>query len=188
MFLCKELLLSCIVMMHISFMASKPAKLGRLQANEVLKRSLPNLRQAESDYITYILNGVAPLEYKQKSLRPMKGITLPVGNTTEEIQASACAISDYLDNHLPAITRNLTLRHQDIIENTDAFHHQFKGLFSCEQLGSHENTNCHRNGSITNNYDMKPIGLQIIYSVRKWVESYLLTHTHVRAHTRATVH
>ncbi|KAM7391957.1 hypothetical protein PAMP_022603 [Pampus punctatissimus] len=134
--------------MHISFMASYPTKL------KILKLSLPNIQQAEKDYIRYIFNGAAPLVYKEKRLQPMKGITLPVGNTIEEIQASTCAISDYLDNHLPAIMRNLTLRHQDIIENTDTFYHQFKAL---KQLGSHQNTNCHRDVLITNNYNMKPL-------------------------------
>lgn len=95
------------------------------------------------------------------SLMPLEGIAPPVGNTTEENQASICAIDSYL-TQLPPIIRDLTNHHQNLIKNIEVFHHQFKGAY--------EPKKCHINVTTSDDYKNKVLGLQIIHFTRQWVE------------------
>lgn len=122
-----------------------------------------------------MFHGDAPMKYKSNSLQPLEGITFPVGNATEEIRASVCAISDYLDNHLLMIIRELIQEHGHLINQIRAFHIQFKAAVEPRRRDPDEQKRCHRNVTMSHTYAKKVFGIQIIYFARKWVEGFTNT-------------
>ncbi|KAG7489842.1 hypothetical protein JOB18_021699 [Solea senegalensis] len=159
--------------MHFSSMASRPLELGKLQENmEAIKISFCNLLKAEQDYVTLIFHEDSPTE---DQLKPLEGITLPVGDTAGEIMASVCTITNYLDDHLPKIIRHLTVHHQSLVNNVRAFSIQFKMAFEPTACDQHDVLKCHRHVTAQDTYQMKVIGLRMIYYTRKWVEGLLNT-------------
>lgn len=107
-------------------------------------------------------------------LKPLEGITWPAGNTTEEIQTSICAITDYLDNHMPIIIIRTLMKehHKTLIRNINAFNTQFKAVVSTGQKNSGILKPCHRNVTMSHDYVMKETGLRILYFSRQWVEHF----------------
>ncbi|CAJ1068177.1 uncharacterized protein LOC117252620 [Xyrichtys novacula] len=88
----KELLLSCIVLLNISFIASRPIQVESLR--EDMKRVGPiycNLLKAEKDYISCMF-GSNPPNYKSNN-SVLQGITFPVRDNIEELLDSMCAIN-----------------------------------------------------------------------------------------------
>lgn len=120
-----------------------------------------------------------PLEYNSNSLQPIDGITLNVGNTTEEIQASVCAISDYLNVHLKAIVNSLTQHQNHIIRNISMFHSVLEGVVNPLLDGPKNTTSipkCSpRKLPTLYDYEKKETGLKIIYFTKKWVKSFIHT-------------
>lgn len=106
------------------------------------------------------------------NLRPVEGITLPVGNTTNEIQASVCAINDYLENHLPHIVKNLYANYSKITRNLQIFRNQLKGV--AREHFKVDNS-CKREVPAQDGYSMKGYGFRIIHFTKKWTESFLRT-------------
>lgn len=117
-----------------------------------------------------MFNGHLPRGYQLKS---PEGITWPAGNTTEEIQTSICAITDYLGNHMPAIIRNLMKEHHEtLIRNINAFNTQFKAVASIGQNNNGILKPCHRNVTTSHDYTMKKTGLKILYFSKQWVQHF----------------
>lgn len=105
------------------------------------------------------------MAYTSKTLEPLNGITLPVGNTTEEIQDSICSIIDYLDRHLPIIIKNVIQTDPGILKNTTAFSREFKATF--DQSGCQN-----KSSNLTSVYAMKETGLRIIHFAIQWMKSF----------------
>ncbi|CAB1456477.1 unnamed protein product [Pleuronectes platessa] len=161
----KELLLSCVFMMHVSFVVMQPLDKQSLCKSLVLP--LENLRMAKQDYVELIFSRDPPRRYKLGTWNLSEGITF--GNKTEEIQASVCAIMDYLGNHLPNITRSLTKQFDPIIANTNWFLHHFKAAVECTV----NVTGCERREIETSNlYARKKTCLRILYSSERWVKNF----------------
>lgn len=100
----------------------------------------------------------------------LEGITF--GDTKEEINASICAISDYL-KQLKTIVGNLTDQPKEILPHTDKFLRQFDYCVNhpkISKIGIPKQ--CHRNVTTSDHYTMKEIGFQIINSTKSWVESF----------------
>ncbi|TNN54565.1 hypothetical protein EYF80_035195 [Liparis tanakae] len=110
------------------------------------------------------------------TLAPIEGITLK--NTTEEgLQASICAIIDYLDKHLPKIL-SLFRNNKLILKNTTVFLFHFNNAVersSSETNKTCSSIRCHRPVTVQDHYTMKVKGLQIITSTRQWVETFTET-------------
>ncbi|KAL7392445.1 hypothetical protein ABVT39_024784 [Epinephelus coioides] len=104
----------------------------------------------------------------------LEGITF--GNSTEEVQTSACAISDYLNKHLPAIIKSLTENYEDILKNTTTFLDGFNTVVK-QSSDQNEPKQCHRNVTAADDYNKKRIGFQIIHLTRRWVEIFTGTNT-----------
>lgn len=117
--------------------------------------------------INLTFNGTPP-----RGLEPLEGITLPVGNDRMKIQASVCAINDYLQNHIVQILCNLTQQCQGLVRDIRAFSTQFSVVFQTTAT-----LQCHRQITAGHNYELKEIGLQIINFTRQWVESFTNTTT-----------
>lgn len=117
-----------------------------------------------------MFNGHSPKGYQ---LEPLEGITWTAGNTTEEIETSVCAITDYLGNHIPTIISTLAQEHhKDLIKQITAFNTQFTAAVSRSQNNTGVPKWCHRNVTTSNDYMKKRTGLRILYFSRKWVEHF----------------
>ncbi|KAM9821393.1 uncharacterized protein ACBT44_007013 [Syngnathus typhle] len=150
---------------------------GNLRAAEL---ALCNLAMAERDYVEHIFNGNPPLKYRRKSLEPIPGITIPVGNSSAEVRDAVCSISDYLERHLPPIVGNLTQQHREqLLGNARVFHNQFKAAveLTARQQGPGADgdgvtAECRRPIVSWHGYALKKHGLRIIYYTRTWVEAF----------------
>lgn len=114
---------------------------------------------------------------ESKHLEALEGITWPAGNTTEEL-LTICAITDYLENHMPTIISDLTEKHlNDLITNIIAFKNQFKAVVNV--ISRLQNPSipkqCHRNATTSNDFSKKETGLRIIHFSIKWVEHFTNT-------------
>lgn len=118
-----------------------------------------------------MFDGDAPEANQLEHLQSPDGITWPMGNTAEEIQTSICAITDYLDNHMPAIISSLTTdaHYKNLMENITTFSNQFKNVAIQNTDATRE---CHRNITASNDYEKKETGLRIILFARKWVDNF----------------
>eukprot|EP00064_Thunnus_orientalis_P013390 superscaffoldBa00002172_g13429 len=113
----------------------------------------------------------------KNQLKPITGITLPVRNNAKEIQASVCAISDYLGNHLPAIIKSLKKEPKDgIIENANRFNTNFIAAVRQTNISQHTQP-CSTSLTISDDYRKKIMGLRIINSSRRWVEGFMHTNS-----------
>ncbi|KAF3695757.1 hypothetical protein EXN66_Car011433 [Channa argus] len=173
----KDILLSCVVMMHVSFVVSEPAN----NLSECMKKfeaPLKNLRHAEKEYVRYMFQTYPAHYYKNNGCSSLEGITFPKENNTEEALAFMVNISNCIDI-LPAIIKNLTINGKlpvnDMISNITTFHKQFQGVLL--HFGQNATAKeCNVNDK--NDYVKKQIGLKIICNTRRWVEKYTSPNIH----------
>ncbi|CAK6966469.1 hypothetical protein F2P81_013967 [Scomber scombrus] len=126
--------------------------------------------------VEHIFNSQPPVKYSSGSLQPIEGINVTMKcDDAEDIQASFCSISDYLNNHLPDIVKSLALNHnEEIIKNTNVFYQHFNAVL--RRMVMSQQTRCyHRNVTTSDDYERKVIGLKILYFTRRWVKSFLGT-------------
>ena len=104
---------------------------------------------------------------------PLRGVHLPVGNDSEEVRASACAVQVYLRDHLPAIIREFFRGAQ-----RRALIGQLKEV--ANQLSEIPEVGVPRNGSRCQldyqtpptTYQRKTLGLRILHNVHLWLKSF----------------
>ncbi|CAL8334446.1 unnamed protein product [Arctogadus glacialis] len=103
-----------------------------------------------------------------KVSEPLRGISLPVGNDTEEIHASACAVRAYLGDHLPQIIKEFFKPSQclALIERVKEIANQ---LSEIPEIGVPQHTNrcqCHLDYKEPKaKYQRKTMGLRILHNV-----------------------
>ncbi|XP_077379168.1 uncharacterized protein LOC144019778 [Festucalex cinctus] len=179
--------LSCVVMTATCTGDAVTTLRGNLRAAE---KALCNLAVAEIDYVQYIFNGNPPPKYRHRSLDPIRGLTIPAGNSSSEVRAAVSAIGDHLERHLPPIVGYLTQqqRHREqLLGNISVFYQQFKDAVTLMALQQREadgeptqtpsttrttTTEYRRPLVSSHGYQLKKDGLRIIYYIRKWVEDF----------------
>ncbi|XP_078809161.1 uncharacterized protein LOC144994590 [Oryzias latipes] len=140
-----------------------------------LTLSLKNLEKAEKSYIHDMCEKACEGHpHKKNHPEPLEGLTFPLGNTTDEIQSSVCAINDYLKNHLPPIFKNLHANYSKILRNIQEFGKQLEDV-AREHLKIDNQQPCEREVPALDCYSMKHYGYRIISFTRKWTKSFLHT-------------
>lgn len=123
--------------------------------------------------VQHIFGGNRP----PKSLDPMPGITIPVGNSSAEVRAAVRCINDYLGRQIPAIVGNVTRQHRgQLLHNVGTFYKQFKAavvLHPQNATADDALSECHRSIDRWQTYKLKIQGLRIIYHTRTWVEDFI---------------
>lgn len=108
---------------------------------------------------------------------PLLGVTLPVGNDTEAVRASLCAIGVYLDQHLRDIIQDMVASPEELVRRVEQIHKDLEESASwILDRGAQRDTNrshCHVKKPETKTYKKKKMGLQILHNVNKWVKSFI---------------
>ncbi|CAL8254085.1 unnamed protein product [Boreogadus saida] len=130
----------------------------------------PTIEKLKNEYAK-LFKGDMP-----KVSEPLRGISLPVGNDTEEIHASACAVRAYLGDHLPQIIKEFFKPSQclALIERVKEIANQ---LSEIPEIGVPQHTNrcqCHLDYKEPKaKYQRKTMGLRILHNVNQWVKSFI---------------
>ncbi|KAM8759511.1 uncharacterized protein AB9X84_007869 [Acanthopagrus schlegelii] len=156
----KELLLFCIVMMHVSLMASRPVEQNELRQN-LQKIIFPcrDLWTVEDNYTREVFQTQPPSGLNST----VKGITM--GNTTKEIKTSICAISKYLRNHMEKIVSDTIIpdpMRKEILDEIEKFAREFKAAARVNTVQCDVTS---LDG--LDDYKKKQLGCQILSSVRR---------------------